>query len=106
VSDHDPIPPEEGMRLRHRYAVRLNLRAEAAYAADAARRLVASARTARLPVPRDVERAADVLAWAARFIADQLDRELAERARLGLDAARYQRHLERHPPRPPGPPQT
>jgi hypothetical protein len=101
VRDHDPIPPEEGMRLRRRYAVRLNLRAEAAHAADAARQLVASAHEGRLPVPQDVERAADVLAWAARFIAGQLDREQAERARLGLDAARYQRRLERHPPRPP-----
>jgi hypothetical protein len=42
-----------------------------------------------------------VLAWAARFIADQLDRELAERARLGLDAATYQRRLERQQPQPP-----
>jgi hypothetical protein len=105
MNDRDPIPPEEGMRLRQRYAVRLNLRADAARAAAAARHLVTAARDARLPVPRDVERAADVLAWAARFIADQLDREQAERARLGLDAARYQRRLERHPQRPSRPEQ-
>jgi hypothetical protein len=60
-------------------------------------------RYAALPVPADVERAADTLAWCARVIGEQLARERDERDRLGLDEATCQRRLERHPPRPPEP---
>jgi hypothetical protein len=95
--------------LLHRWAIRVNLPADAARAAEASRQLVASARDAGLdaglPVPADVERAADTLDWCARFIADLLDHELAEQDRLGLDPAAYQRRVEQHPARPPEPPQ-
>jgi hypothetical protein len=97
----DTMTDNERVLLLHRWAIRVNLRADAARAAEASRHLVASAREAALPVPAEVEQAADTLAWCARFIAGQLEREQVERDRLGLDVAAYQRRLEQHPPRPP-----
>jgi hypothetical protein len=105
MTDRDPMTDDERVLLEHRAAVRANLPTDAAHAAATAQRLVGVCRYAALPVPRDVERAADTLAWCARFIADQLTREQVEREQLGLDAATYQRRLERHPARPPEPPQ-
>lgn len=105
MSDHDPMTAAERELLLHRWAIRVNLPADAARAAEASRHLVASARDAGLPVPADVERAADTLDWCARLIADLLDHELAEQDRLGLDPAAYQRRVEQHPTRPPEPPQ-
>ena len=51
MSDHDPMTAAERELLLHRWAIRVNLPADAARAAEASRHLVASARDAGLSGP-------------------------------------------------------
>jgi len=99
-----PITDAQRALLEHRAAVRVNLPADAAHAARTARWLANQADYARLPAPT-VERigqAAEILEAIAASIAGRLEAEGAERERLGLDRATYQRRLERGGERRPG----
>jgi hypothetical protein len=86
---------DERALAAHRWAVRVNLPTDVGHAAQLARRAVGVARYASLQVPADVDEAVELLEWWAAQVAGQVDTERAELVRSGLDAASFQRQLER-----------
>jgi hypothetical protein len=96
--DRDPMTDDERVLAEHRWAVRVNLPTDLAHVAALARRAVAQARYASLQIPADVDAVVDLLEWWATQVAGQADTERGELARSGLDAAAFQRHLERGVP--------
>jgi hypothetical protein len=95
VTDQPPMTDDQRALLVHRWAVRVNLPTDLAHAAMLARRAVGVARYGSLPVPAEVEQAVEVLERWAVEVAGLIDAERTELARSGLDAASFQRQLER-----------
>jgi len=86
--------------LERRWAARLGLPGDATLAAAAARRLLEVARLVGVELPVDVEGAVGVLERVARTTGQQVGRDQRAQQRSGLDAAGYQRQLERRTRRP------
>jgi hypothetical protein len=86
----------EQVLLDHRWAVRVNLPADANHAARTARWLVDHASYARLPAAmvERLEQAAELLEAAAFSITGGIQAEREERERLDLTDAACQRQLE------------
>ena len=90
----------ERAQLERRWTARLGLPGDAALAATAARRLLAACRLVDVAVPVDVEHATEILERVARTTGQQVGRDQRAQQRSGLDAAGYQRQLERRTRRP------
>jgi hypothetical protein len=90
-----PMTDDERALLEHRWAVRVNLPTDARHAATVALRLLDVVRYTGLAVPAEVTRAAvDLEAFAAQ-VERQVGADLDELARSGLDAASFQKEVER-----------
>jgi hypothetical protein len=89
-----PMTDDERVLAAHRWAVRVNLPTDLAYAAQLARRLPGVARYGGVAVPAEVEQAGEVLERWAVAVAGQVEQERAELAASGLDPAAFQRQLE------------
>jgi hypothetical protein len=90
-----PITYDERVLLEHCWAVRVNFPTDIAQVAQLTRRAVGVARCGSLAVPSEVEAAVEVLERWAVQIAGYLSSEQTERASSGLDAALFERQLER-----------
>jgi hypothetical protein len=97
----DPMPDEERALLEHRWAVRVDLPGQASHAAQVARRLVDAAADAHLDAPAVVVRAVEALEGYAIAVHERVMAERAELKRRGVDAAAFQRDLERGTLSPP-----
>jgi hypothetical protein len=86
---------DERVLLEHRWAVRVNLPTDANHAAQVARRLVDVAAYASVAVSDEFVGAVELLERLAAAISRQVQAERAELERRGVDAATYQRELER-----------
>jgi len=92
----DPTMTEdERALLEHRWAVQANLPTDANHAAQVARRLIDVAAYAGVEVPDEFGRAVEVLERFALAVSRQVGADRAELERRGVDAATYQRELER-----------
>jgi hypothetical protein len=94
----DPTPDDARVLASHRWAVRVNLPTDLGHVAALARRAIAAARYAALPVQEDIDEAVELLEWWATQVAGQVDTERRELAASGLDAAAFQLKLERGEP--------
>ena len=94
----DPMSDEERALLEHRWAVRVDLPGQASHAAQVARRLVDAAADAHLDAPAVVVRAVEALEGYAVAVHERVAAELQRR---GVDAATFQRDLERGTRSPP-----
>jgi hypothetical protein len=92
--DPDPTPDDARVLAEHRWAVRVNLPTDLGHVAALARRAIAAARYASLPVQEDIDEAAELLERWATQVAHQVDTERRELATSGLDAAAFQLKLE------------
>jgi len=100
VTGRDDMTEDERALLEHRAAIRSNVAGVAGHVARSARWLAQRVDYARLPQPtvERVAQCAEVLEAIATAIAGRIDAERAERDRLGMDRASYQRRLERAAP--------
>jgi hypothetical protein len=94
MTDQPMIEAERAL-IAHPWAVRVNLPTDLKHAAQLARRALDVAAYARLDAPQAVARAVEVLEGWAVAVDQRVKVEGGELARSDLDAASYQRRLER-----------
>jgi hypothetical protein len=90
-----PMTDDERALLEYRWAVRVNPPTDARHAATVALRLLDVVRYAGLAVPAEVTRAAVDLEAFAGDVERHVAADRAELAHSGLDAASFQKEVER-----------